>query len=161
VAEFLKLAWRRAAPPLEWALRIKWRYLFPAFLLSLYLAMEAVDRITRINLMSGVYDSESDSIDIAIFGAEFAAVELFVLTSLGLGLAHLKWVRYLGIGVLALAALRSFGAACYWTRPDHWWIVAAHVPEFLMCSYFFARAFFVWRDVRHIPLRVINDRKEF
>jgi len=152
VAKFLKLAWRRAAPPLEWALRIKWRYLFPAFLLSLYLAMDAVDRITRINLMSGVYDSESDSIDIAIFGAEFAAVELFVLTSLGLGLAHLKWVRYLGIGVLALAALRSFGAACYWTIPNHWWIVAAHVPEFLMCSYFFARAFFVWRDVRHIPL---------
>jgi len=161
VAEFLKLAWRRAAPPLEWALRIKWRYLFPAFLLSLYLAMDAVDRITRINLMSGVYDSESDSIDIAIFGAEFAAVELFVLTSLGLGLAHLKWVRYLGIGVLALAALQSFVVACRWTLPNHWWIVAAHVPEFLMCSYFFARALFLRRNVRHIPLRVINDRKEF
>ena len=140
MAEFLKLAWRRVAPPLEWALRIKWRYPLPAFVFSLYLAMEAVDRITRINLMSGVYDSESDSIDIAIFGAEFAAVELFILTSLGLGLAHLKWVRYLGTGVLALAALRSFGAACYWTRPDHWWIVAARIPEFLMCSYFFARA---------------------
>ena len=152
MAEFLKLAWRRAAPPLEWALRINWRYLFPAFLLSLYLAMEAVDRITRINLMSGLYNSESDSIDIAIFGAEFAAVELFVLTFLGLGLAHLKWVRYLGKGVLALAALRSFGAACYWTRPDHWWIVAAHVPEFLMCSYFFARAFFLRQNARHIPL---------
>jgi hypothetical protein len=54
VAEFLKLAWRRAAPPLEWAMRVKSRYLFPAFLLSLYLAMAAVDRITRINLMSGV-----------------------------------------------------------------------------------------------------------
>jgi len=152
VSEFLKLAWQRAALPLDWALRIKWRYLLPAFVFSLYLAMEAVDRITRINLMSGVYDSESDSIDIAIFGAEFAAVELFVLTSLGLGLAHLKWVRYLGIGVLALAALRSFGAACYWTTPNHWWIVAAHVPEFLMCSYFFARAFSVRRNVRHIPL---------
>ena len=152
MAEFLKLAWRRAAPPLEWALRIKWRYLLPAFVFSLYLAMDAVDRITRINLMSGVYPSDADSIDIAIFGAEFAAVELFVLTSLGLGLVHLKWVRYLGIGVLALAALRSFVTACYWTTPNHWWIVAAHVPEFLMCSYFLVRAFFVRRNARHIPL---------
>ena len=149
---FLKLAWQRAAPHLDWALRVKWSYLFPAFLLSLYLAMEAVDRITRINLMSGVYDSESDSIDIAIFGAEFAAVELFVLTSLGLGLVHLKWVRYLGIGVLALAALRSFVTACYWTTPNHWWIVAAHVPEFLMCSYFLVRAFFLRQNARHFPL---------
>ena len=146
---FLKLAWQRAAPHLDWALRVKWRYLFPAFLLSLYLAMVAVDRITRINLMSGVYDSESDSIDIAIFDAEFAAAELFVLTSLGLGLTHLKWVRYLGIGVLALAALESFVAACYWTIPNHWWIVAAHVPEFLMCSYFLVRACLQRRGARN------------
>jgi hypothetical protein len=85
VAEFLKLAWRRAAPHLEWALRIKWRYLFPAFSLSLYLAMVAVDRITRINLMSGVCDSESDSIDIAIFGLESILAEPFSLTVLGIG----------------------------------------------------------------------------
>jgi len=160
VAEFLKLAWQLAAPTIDWALRVKWRYLFPAFVLSLYLAMDAVDWITRIKLMSGVYPSDADSIDIAIFGAEFAAVELFILTSLGLGLAHLKWVRYIGIGVLALAALRSFVAACRWTLPNHWWIVAAHVPEFLMCSYFLVRAFFLRRNDRHIPPRVINDREE-
>ena len=152
MAEFLKLAWQRAALPIKWALRIKWRYLFPAFLLSLYLAMVAVERIIRINLMSGVYNSEADSIYIPIFGSEVMVAQLFVLTLIGLGLAHLKWVRYLGIGLLFLPAMWSFDAACYWTGPDHRWILAAHVPAFFMWSYFFVRAFFVRRNVRHIPL---------
>jgi hypothetical protein len=97
--------------------------------------MVGVDRITRITLMNGVYDSELDSIDIAIFGSEFAAAELFGLTSFCLGFAYLKWVGNLGIDVLTLAALRSFVAAFYWTRPDHGWIVAAPVLAFLMCGY--------------------------
>ena len=82
---FFKVASRLAVPQLESALQLNWRYPFPPFLLRLYPAMAAVDRITRINLMSGICDSESDSIDIATFGLDSILAEPFSLTVVGIG----------------------------------------------------------------------------
>lgn len=87
--DFLKLARKKAAPPLECAARIKWRYLLPTFLLSLYLAIVVV-RITRVNLMSCADDLETDSIDVAIFGLEPILPESFTLTVRGFGFARIQ-----------------------------------------------------------------------
>lgn len=107
------------------------------------MADSVLRRILLENQISAVYPTDADSISIPIFSSIIGLILILILNVVGLFLAGIKCIRWLGVGLTISTIIFTLEAVVSWISPNHNWIAVAHLPLLLTTIFTSFQSYFI------------------